>query len=87
MGGSQKIASKKQGVVYYYHTDHLCVVMGMMLGASVAPVLAPEVYGLVLSIIITNPQVVQKATEFVAGTVPGPPPPTPMGYAGAGTEN
>ncbi len=59
--------------------------MGMMLGASVAPVLAPEVYGLVLSIIITNPQVVQKATEFVAGTVPGPPPPTPMGYAGAGT--
>ena len=24
-GGSQKIASKKQGVVYYYHTDHLAV--------------------------------------------------------------
>ncbi len=23
LGGSQRIASKKQGVVYYYHTDHL----------------------------------------------------------------
>jgi hypothetical protein len=62
-----------------------------IVGGPLVALTAPEVVPVVVraaytvsATVLANPQILQKATEFVAGTVPGAPPPTPWGYAGSG---